>query len=48
MPVYISLQTYQTTVFVIAMIFLAIGLWVGHALGKDNRFRRDSKGRFIR
>lgn len=48
MPEFVSLETYDTTVFVVAMLFLAIGLWVGHALGKDNRQPRDSRGRYIK
>lgn len=44
----VSLDAYQITVFVVAMVFLSIGLWVGNALGRDNRQPRDSRGRYIK
>lgn len=48
LPDYIALRDYQITVFLTAMIFLAIGLSVGHMFGKDNRQPRDARGRFIK
>lgn len=48
MNVYLAMYSTEISIFVALCVGLGIGMLIGHSMGKELRYKRDSRGRFIK
>jgi hypothetical protein len=45
---YMAMYSCEITCAAFAVTFFALGAWMGDEHGKEKRFKRDGKGRFVK